>query len=484
MSQKIVWRTTFWIWGLMVATIIVFVVYIVPFQKETLRDRMENESMDIAKSILHANNASLITEDYGMVVDHCTQLVSDSKSIMYVVITRNDGYSLVHLKNRWFETKYEGLWLPDTSKTNGKIIYSDLLKGEVFHKSYKIIFSGVVWGWIHIGLSLDNYNQSLSKIENNVTWLTIFMSLMGLALALLFAKKLTKPIRILDHTTKLIAGGDLSAKAIINTGDELQSLALSFNKMTDALKIARDELEERVKERTAALAETNYILRGEIIERKKIEESLNYSLAEKDVLLKEIHHRVKNNLQIVSSLLFLQSLNIKEEETVTILQDSQNRIKSMALVHEKLYQSNDLARIDFGEYIIKLSNYIYDTYKSNKITIEFDYDLEEIFMPIDTAVPLGLILNELLTNSFKYAFINETPYNRSLKYIRLRTRKCDDALILEVSDNGSGMPKNFILENSESLGLKLVKNLVNQLEGQLIIESVEGTKFTLSIKHN
>ncbi len=482
-TQIIVRRTTFWIWGLMLATIMIFVVYTIPFQKDTLQERMENESIEIGNSIFNANRSSLVMEDYGEVVNHCAQLVSDSKSILFIVITRNDGYSLVHLKNRWYENNDLRLFLSDTSNAKGEIIWSDLVNKEVYHKSYRITFSGVLWGWIQIGLSLDNYQRSLSKIKSNLAWLSLIMSIIGLALSLMFAKKLTKPIRILDQTTKLIAKGELSAKADINTGDELQSLADSFNKMTDALKIARDELENRVHERTSALVETNETLTTEIIERKKIEESLNYSLAEKDVLLKEIHHRVKNNLQIISSLLFLRSINIKEEHTVSILQDSQNRIKSMALVHEKLYQSKDLARIDFREYIIKLSSYVYDTYKSNQFNIEFKYDLDEIFMPIDIAVPLGLILNELLTNSIKYAFREEKLSNENGNFIHLKTNRSGSITILEVSDNGVGMPKNFVLEDSESLGLKLVTNLVNQLEGQLNIASSGGTKFTITINH-
>ena len=142
MTQKIVWRTTFWIWGLLVITIIVIVLYTISFQRETLRDRMENECVDIANSILHANSASLITEDYGSVVDHCSQLVSESNSILYVVVTRNDGFSLVFINNQWFES-YDKNWLPSSENVKGEIIWSKLLNSQVFQKPYKVNFSGI-----------------------------------------------------------------------------------------------------------------------------------------------------------------------------------------------------------------------------------------------------------------------------------------------------------------------------------------------------
>ncbi|MFA7227708.1 MAG: hypothetical protein WC061_01635, partial [Melioribacteraceae bacterium] len=178
-TQKIVWRTTLWVWGLLLSTIIAFVLYTFPSQTDTLFERMENESADIASSIFHANQSAFITEDYGSVVDHCLQLVSTSKSIQYIVITRKDGYSLVHTENKWVEAKYDGFWLPDSNDKEGKMIFSSLVSREVFHKSFRVSFSGVDWGWIHIGLSLDNYIARLKTIRNDTIGLTIIISLLG-----------------------------------------------------------------------------------------------------------------------------------------------------------------------------------------------------------------------------------------------------------------------------------------------------------------
>lgn len=660
-DQKIVWHTTLWVWGLIILTVIAFVLYTIPFQENLLLERMDSESSDISSFILHANESALITEDYGSVIDHCSQLVSSSKSILYVVVTRNDGYSLVHTQNNWMETKYSGFWLPTNHDSNSQIIFSSLVNSKVFHKSLKVEFSGIAWGWIHIGLSLDNYEKSLSSIEKNTALLTLVISVLGFIISLIFAQRLTKPIRILDQATKRITEGDLSVKAHIQTGDELQSLAISFNKMTDVLRISKEELESRVQERTAALGESNEIMVHEISERKKMEDSLqryafkleglqdiyrgiitakstkeiafetitklqtqigdfteaslnlfdfakktavvhqfkqngsriehesievsipefsiedlhqpdlmicnnleenenlhvkekellhsgiksylrstlNFqgeligelvfkstnrnqfsdddgsvvreisnqlavaiaqsklqdnlrlhaqslqsSLEEKDILLKEIHHRVKNNLQIISSLLFLQSCKIKDEENLFIFQESQNRIKSMALVHEKLYQSKELSNINFGEYTMNLSEFIYHTYKNQSADIEFDYKLDNVFMPIDDAVPLGLILNELLTNSIKYAFQDFELESEKKKIIEIKLKRESNQLLFEVSDNGVGLPKDFDIQKSESLGLKLVNNLTQQIRGELKIRTDSGTAFTILMKQN
>jgi len=213
----------------------------------------------------------------------------------------------------------------------------------------------------------------------------------------------------------------------------------------------------------------------DITERKRYEEILKASLQEKEVLLKEIHHRVKNNLQIVSSLLRLQSRKIQDKETADAFRDSQNRIKSMALVHETLYRSEDLSKVYLNEYINKLTIDLIRSFESGK-KVKFYPDLEEVFLSIDKAIPFGLILNELITNCLKHAF----PAERQGEiYVGLNSD--GHSLTLAVRDNGIGMPDDIDISNLNSMGLILVQSLVKQLKGTLEVKSNGGAEFKVSI---
>ncbi len=214
----------------------------------------------------------------------------------------------------------------------------------------------------------------------------------------------------------------------------------------------------------------------DISDRKQAEVLLKASLKEKEVLLKEIHHRVKNNLQIVSSLLQMQTRRTQDTQTSLILQDSKNRISSIALVHEKLYRSDDLANIDFAQYIPDLTTHLFESYKVRLEQVTLHTQIDEIFLEIETAIPCGLIINELVSNSLKYAF----PGNRKGEiYVDFYTNK-DDTLTLIVRDNGIGIPEELDIETATSLGLTLVQGLAEQLEGRLELDRTQGTKFKIT----
>lgn len=217
-------------------------------------------------------------------------------------------------------------------------------------------------------------------------------------------------------------------------------------------------------------------VQAELAERKRAEEQLKASLKEKEVLLKEIHHRVKNNLQIISSLLKLQSAYIKEQQAVDMFKDSQNRIRSMALIHEKLYQSKDLSKIDFAEYIRDLTFNLLRSYKTNSQIISLKTTVNDIWLNIDTAIPCGLIINELVSNSLKHAF---TPTNRENQISINLNSDGDKKFLLIISDNGCGFPQELDFRNTESLGLELVCTLTEQLEGTIELDSSTGTSFKI-----
>ena len=217
-----------------------------------------------------------------------------------------------------------------------------------------------------------------------------------------------------------------------------------------------------------------------IKERKITEKKLYDQVKEKEVLLKEIHHRVKNNLQIISSLLGLQSQYINDKNMLSVFKESQARIRSMALVHENLYQSQDLAHINLGKYIIKLVSDLYHTYNINYRVINIKTDLQDIFLNIEYAIPCGLIINELVSNSLKYAFPDTFQGDC---YISIILKEIDDKIEIVVQDNGVGFPQNIDLHNTPSLGLHLVSILAEeQLDGRVVLEKGTGTKFTIDFQ--
>jgi two-component sensor histidine kinase len=201
-------------------------------------------------------------------------------------------------------------------------------------------------------------------------------------------------------------------------------------------------------------------------------------LNDKEVLLKEVHHRVKNNLQVISSLLNLQSAKILDPETKDILRESQNRVRTMALIHEKLYQSTDLAQVDFASYLRSLVNFLSQSYHGKSDNVSIDVDAQNVMLDIDTAIPCGLIVNELVSNSLKYAF----PDNRRGQ-IKLDCRHGNNGnYVLTVSDDGVGLPEGFDIAKTPSLGHKLVVSLTNQLNGKLEIVRERGTAFRISFE--
>ena len=215
----------------------------------------------------------------------------------------------------------------------------------------------------------------------------------------------------------------------------------------------------------------------DITKRIEMENALKVALEDKDVLMMEIHHRVKNNLMIMSSLLNLQSNYIDDEKTLNVFRDSQNRAKAMALIHQKLYQSTDLKHIDFGDYIENLTSQLYQSMVMDSDRIKLEFDVEDIKIDLNMVVPLGLIVNELVTNSIKHAFLRDEGGT-----IKLEFHRDDENIILRVSDNGAGFPEDMDYKNADSLGLKLVNTLSRQINGELTLDESEGTAFTLVFK--
>jgi PAS domain S-box-containing protein len=220
----------------------------------------------------------------------------------------------------------------------------------------------------------------------------------------------------------------------------------------------------------------------DITESKRAEEAIRASadqvqasLREKEVLLEEIHHRVKNNLQVVSSLLRLQSAHVQDPAALEMFTESRNRIQSMALVHEKLYQSADLSRVDFAEYVQSLTNLLVSSYRTRAAAVTLRVTVENVMLGIDVAVPLGLLINELVSNCLKYAF----PLGRSGEVrVELRAAGAGHNLLV-VADDGIGLPPGTDFRKTESLGMQLVCGLTEQLGGSIDLVGDRGTEFRI-----
>ena len=214
----------------------------------------------------------------------------------------------------------------------------------------------------------------------------------------------------------------------------------------------------------------------DITERKQIEAQILASLEEKEIMLKEIHHRVKNNMQIISSLLDLQTDMLQDEQVRGLFKESQQRIRSMALVHEQLYQSSDLARIDFAEYIERLTDHLLRSYGARADNVTLHLDIAPLSLSIETAIPCGLIINELISNAFKHAFPDDQAGE-----IWIEVQPADNQrLSLAVRDDGVGLPSGFDFRRTPSLGLTLVNTLIKQLNGAIELNRGKGTEFAIS----
>jgi two-component sensor histidine kinase len=226
----------------------------------------------------------------------------------------------------------------------------------------------------------------------------------------------------------------------------------------------------RQSEQADLILTSNERLAREIEERKQIESNLKLALEEKEILLKEVHHRVKNNLQVISSILSLQSSTTSDANSIELLAESRRRIRAMALIHEKLYTTRNFSGIDFGEYLVQLAHDLVNSYSmdlKHKPTLEISCDALEL--KLDQAIPLGLILNELITNAIKYGKSLE-----EISKITIEMMVTNNQVILSIRDNGTGFNLNQPIEFNQTLGIQLIRTLTEQLDGQVSFSNHEN----------
>ncbi len=283
----------------------------------------------------------------------------------------------------------------------------------------------------------------ISILRNKILAIVISVAVLVFWVSFLFAGRITKPLQKLVEGASAIGHGNLDYRIKTQVQDEIGVLSHAFDDMAKNLK------------------------------------ALSISRDEKEVLLREIHHRVKNNMQVIVSLLSLQAEKVKEEKFTRMLKESQNRINAMSLVHEKLYKSHDLANIDFGEYVKSFVDTLAVSHGIGAGKVAINTRIEDISFDLENAIPCGLVINELVSNSLKYAF----PGDRKgeVQVILNSINKKDLELIIK--DNGIGLSKNFDFDNIETLGLSLTRTIVeHQLDGEIEIDRTNGTAFCITFK--
>jgi PAS domain S-box-containing protein len=207
-------------------------------------------------------------------------------------------------------------------------------------------------------------------------------------------------------------------------------------------------------------------------ERKEIDRKIRDSLKEKEVLLQEVHHRVKNNLQVISSILNLQSSYVNDPKTLEILRESQQRIKSMSFIHETIYRTADFSRLEFMDYIKTIASNLIQSYRTAATRVDFIPDMQSVGLNLDQAIPCGLIINELVSNALKYAF-----KGRKKGTLTVILKEENNDVILAVKDDGVGLPKDFAFEKNNSLGIQLVYALLEQIDATMKVDQSNGTEF-------
>jgi two-component sensor histidine kinase/uncharacterized membrane protein affecting hemolysin expression len=450
-----------------IALIVACLAFIV-YESVSFRNIMLRE-LSINAKIIGSNSTAALAFDDSQAAEEILSALRAEKHIVSAAIYTTAG--------RIFATYLRQGARPEFPKAVGFDRHE--FKNDYLILVMPILLENEIIGKVYIKYDQKEMRARFTRYAGIAIAVILISSLISFVVASKLQMIISKPLlHLADVAYTVSLKNDYSIRATKQNNDEVGRLIDGFNEMLmqiqerDQVLIKdQEELEKRVQERT-------FKLKQEIVERIKVEDRLRESLKEKEVLLKEIHHRVKNNLQVISSLLYLQSKKIHDKPALDMFVESQNRIRSMALIHEKLYQSQDMVNIDFSEYIRSLIGHLANSYGAQLKNVRIKVNIENVLLSIDKGIPCGLIINELVTNALKYAF----PDGRKGEIIIEIGRSQNGLIALEVSDNGIGFPKAIDIQKSETLGLQLVKNLTQQLRGKIDVQNGKGTRFSITFE--
>jgi signal transduction histidine kinase len=521
--RRILVRTFFLACIIVVFTVGIFVVSIIPYQKDQLLSEMQARGKVSFTSIAQITSSSLILEDYSTVVDHCMTIVGENPSILYVVITRHDGTSLIHTKGQWSQETLDGLWTPSEKRSpeKGKLIQSSLVNREVFHCSFNFTYSGINWGWIHVGLSPDNFYDDLNSLYLRTFWIALLSISMGLTASYFFAGRITRPIILLSELTQRVGAGDLSARVDISTGDEVENLADSFNRMTESLMNSRTDLEEAHKKlvetaRNAGMAEVatgilhnvGNVLNSVGVTTSSVKERVNHLKTDSFARLAEQLSDHADELPAFMAAedrgrklsVFLSGLSghMSEEKDKLLKQLNgltghiQNITEIVDLQQSYSKKAGLLEPVSLTELIENALSMNDDFLMDNGV------NLKREFMPMHPLMlerhkVLHIILN-LITNA-KHSLV---ACDKKYKRLTIRvTRADDDYFRVEVSDNGIGISQDNMTQifsygfttkkSGHGFGLHSGALNANEMGGSLKVHSDgpgKGATFILELPFN
>ena len=445
-------------WLVAVMSVVVFAIFMVRYQRESIHRGLQSRAKSLAASIEDEIGPAIVRGKRSLVVVYCLKVLEKNPDLNFVVISWPQGESLIHFPpGQYRREKLPSVWSKGNSMEEQAVIMVPELPGLEERKCLlwrqPCSSEGTSSGSINLGMSLDAYEQNVTGVYLTTAFVGGLTIIIGGLAAWVFARNLTQPIHSLQAFAHKVAKGSLNARATVHCHDEIGELADSFNLMVEALENSQTKIRDSVKTEAAA--------------------------REKEILLREIHHRVKNNMQILTSLLRLQTRRANSEEMRNVLQESESRIRSMGLLHEKLYQSDGISTIDMNGYLRTLTNELLRVNTPAGKRREIKLSVRDICLGMDTALPCGLIVTELVSNALKYAFPDR---HEGIIYVSVSKDSVEGEYGLIVWDNGIGIPDNFDISRSKSLGMKLVTLLVDQLNGKVSFSGQQGTRWEIKFR--